>query len=382
MPPKRKHGKDLPPNLYPATDTRDGVTRYRYRDPRSGRFHGMGADKAQAVADAKALNAIIAQGMAQARVAGITNSVNVIPELTPKLSAVILKHLELCDIRLTRGRLSQNTLKSKRSHGEAIRRAFGPKPIGEVTVKDFAALIESYVEQGKDRAAQAVRSEAIEIWKTAIAEGLVKENVPAMTRSVDVAVKRERLTLEAYMKIREAANGLEGWIGLSMDLAMVTAQRREDIACMEFKPRDDATGWVQDGSLWVIQNKTGNRVCIPLSLRNDALGLSVGEVIAKCRNRVVSPYLLHHTRERHFVKPGDPIWIDTLSKGFARARNLTGLTWPEGKLPPTFHEMRSLAIRLYAEQGVDVQALAGHKDAATTALYRDVRGAEWIRVSA
>lgn len=380
MPPKRKSNKDLPPNLYPATDTRDGVTRYRYRDPRSGKFHGMGADKAQAIADAKALNAIIAQGMAQARVAGITNSVTVTPTLTPKLSAVILKHLELCDIRLSRGKLSQNTLKSKRSHGEAIRRTLGDKSIGEVTVKDFAALLASYVDQGKDRAAQAIRSEAIEIWKTAIAEGIVSDNIPAKTRSVDVSVKRERLTLESYLKIRQSADGLESWISLSMDLAMVTAQRREDISMMEFKPREGASAWVQDGSLWVIQRKTGNRVCIPLSLRNEALGLSVGEVIAECRDRVVSKYLLHHKKGRHFVKPGDPVWRDTLTKGFAKARDLTGLEW--NGTPPSFHEMRSLAIRLYAEQGVDVQALAGHKDAATTALYRDVRGAEWIRVSA
>lgn len=374
MPPKRRSHKDLPPNLYPATDSRDGVTRYRYRDPRSGKFHGMGADKDQAIADAKALNAIIAQGMAQARVSAIVAPV----AETPKLSAVILKHLELCDIRLSRGKLSENTLKAKRSHGEAIRRALGHKPIGEVTVMDFAALLASYVDLGKDRAAQAIRSEAIEIWKTAIAEGLTKENIPAMTRSVDVSVKRERLTLEAYRLIREAADGLDRWIGLSMDLAMVTAQRREDIAGFQFKPGDHATCWVQDGSLWVIQRKTRNRVCIPLSLRNDALGLSVDEVIAKCRDRVVSKYLLHHTKGRHFVKPGDPIWRDTLSKGFAKARDLTGLEW--NGTPPSFHEMRSLAIRLYAEQGVDVQALAGHKDAATTAIYKDIRGSEWVAV--
>jgi len=37
---------------------------------------------------------------------------------------------------------------------------------------------------------------------------------------------------------------------------------------------------------------------------------------------------------------------------------------------------------LYAEQGVDVQALLGHKSPDMTAVYRDVRGAEWISVRA
>lgn len=114
MPPKRKRGIDLPPNLYPATDKRDGVTRYRWKDPRTGRFHGMGTDKEAAIKDAKALNAIIAQDMARARVASITSPV----ADTPLLSAVILKHQELCEIRHQRGKLAVNTIKSKRSHGE------------------------------------------------------------------------------------------------------------------------------------------------------------------------------------------------------------------------------------------------------------------------
>lgn len=50
-------------------------------------------------------------------------------------------------------------------------------------------------------------------------------------------------------------------------------------------------------------------------------------------------------------------------------------------IPPTFHETRSLSMRLYAEQGVNVQALSGHKDPAMTAIYTDSRGSEWLRVS-
>ncbi|CAA7620087.1 exported hypothetical protein [Magnetospirillum sp. SS-4] len=46
-------------------------------------------------------------------------------------------------------------------------------------------------------------------------------------------------------------------------------------------------------------------------------------------------------------------------------------------MPPTFHEIRSL---LYAEQGIDAQALLGHKSPDMTALCRDVRGSEWIEI--
>jgi integrase len=52
----------------------------------------------------------------------------------------------------------------------------------------------------------------------------------------------------------------------------------------------------------------------------------------------------------------------------------------EGKTPPTFHEIRSLASRLYNKQGIDDQALLGHKSGSMTAAYRDVRGTEWGKV--
>lgn len=53
---------------------------------------------------------------------------------------------------------------------------------------------------------------------------------------------------------------------------------------------------------------------------------------------------------------------------------------PQTGTPPTFHDLRSLALRLYHDQGVNAQALAGHKSADMTSVYRDVRGDEWVKV--
>ncbi len=65
-------------------------------------------------------------------------------------------------------------------------------------------------------------------------------------------------------------------------------------------------------------------------------------------------------------------------------RDKVGVVVEEGKEPPSFHEIRSLAIRLYTKlysaNPAIAQAIAGHKDASTTDLYRDVRGSEWIQV--
>lgn len=68
------------------------------------------------------------------------------------------------------------------------------------------------------------------------------------------------------------------------------------------------------------------------------------------------------------------------SGAFANARDKAGALWPEGKMPPTFHEIRSLAARLYANQGTDAQALFGYKFPYMTAVYRDTRGDDWIEV--
>ena len=123
------------------------------------------------------------------------------------------------------------------------------------------------------------------------------------------------------------------------------------------------------------------------------MDLSLEEVIRRCRDNVVSRFLVHHRKQGNKAKRGDPLHPDTITKGFMAARERTSLKWEPkvdkaGKeLPvtsPTFHEIRSLAARLYTDQyGKDfAQALLGHKHAITTDLYRDVRGAEWIEIKA
>ncbi|MDT4883425.1 hypothetical protein FQZ97_1194650 [compost metagenome] len=98
---------------------------------------------------------------------------------------------------------------------------------------------------------------------------------------------------------------------------------------------------------------------------------------------MLSKHLVHHHRTISRAKAGTPIVLDTLSKAFAEARDAAaakhGLDL--GKTPPTFHEMRSLAARMHADEGRDPQRLLGHRSAKMTDLYRDSRGAEWIDVA-
>lgn len=89
-------------------------------------------------------------------------------------------------------------------------------------------------------------------------------------------------------------------------------------------------------------------------------------------------YVIHHARRHGNAPLGSKVHPDRLSHAFAEARLLAGIDGPN---PPTWHEIRSLAKRLYKEQGnVDTKALLGHKTDRMSDLYADARGAEPIRV--
>jgi integrase len=159
-----------------------------------------------------------------------------------------------------------------------------------------------------------------------------------------------------------------------MELAIMTGQRREDIAAMGRKD-------LRDGRLWIEQGKTQAKVCIPLELSLDVLGWTLAEVIERCQTKhVISKTFVHHVSHIGKAIPGGAVREQSIAAAFAEARDAVGITVPAGKTPPTFHEIRSLAARLYSEQGVNAQALLGHKSADMTAIYRDVRGSEWIEV--
>lgn len=69
------------------------------------------------------------------------------------------------------------------------------------------------------------------------------------------------------------------------------------------------------------------RLALPLSLYSEAVGMTLREVIAGCRDRIVSPYLIHSQLQ----KKGQPMSKDNLSDYFAEARDKAGIKPPEEK---------------------------------------------------
>lgn len=372
--PRKLGNKDLPINLYRKLDKRTKKTYYTYRDPRNGKEHGFGTEKEKALITAHALNSQIYHEMKEAKIAAIVSH----KTKSTTFEEVLKRHLELCEKR----ELSKNTKRAKQGLGNIWAEKLGKKTlIDEISVRHIVEILNTY--DDRPRMKQALRSDAIDIWKDAIEEGWVKINIPAMTRAPSVKVKRSRLSIEDFIRIHnEAKNSSKPWIARSMELALATAQRREDIGVFEFRKSKNSTSWIEDDHLFVIQLKTGTRVRIPLSTSINRFVLS--DIVKACRDNTMSKWLIHHQREHGNSKRGNQVFVDTITKGFAEMRDKVGVVVEEGKEPPSFHEIRSLAIRLYSnmysENPAIAQAIAGHKDASTTDLYRDVRGSEWIQV--
>lgn len=336
---------------------------YSWRHPVSKKEYGLGRDYAAAARDAREANASLTQPALAERIEQTTRTLGQFLEGYQKRIDAIPR---------------PNSRDAARSELKAIRTHLSDLPIG-VRFEDMPAIskacfdmLQLWVEQDKLRMAKCLRTRLIDIFGAMVGQGWLAVNPAKDLELPAVKVKRDRLTWEAFQAIYAVADTRTQ---RSMELGLLTAQRLEEVANMRFRD-------VRDGFLHVEQQKTGTRLRIPTSMRLNALGLSLDDVIKRCRDNVVSQNMIHHYEHNGRAKPGHAVNPQTVSTLFREARIRAGITAPEGRRPPSFHELRSLSIRLYTAEGYDPQALAGHKDAATTAIYADARGAEWIEVKA
>lgn len=356
-----------PPNLY-----KNSAGYYWFKNPEDGKTFGLGRDFRLASAKVKTANAEL---------------------LRRKGDVSLLQRIDGNDISLrawcdtyeaARAGVNKNTFGGIKAALNAVRAMdFSVHSVGKITPKQVADALKQATEERGASSASKLRGVLVDVFREAIEYGHVevgKNPVDAVFKP-EVTVTRTRLTLDDYRLIYQQAtkDPATRWIANAMELALVSGQRREDIGKMRF---DD----VKDGFLMVEQakGKEGNRakLRIPVSLRLDALGVSLEEVIRRCRDNVVSQYMIHLVQKTSAASPGDTPHLQYISGKFAKMRDAAEIEVEAGRTPPTFHELRSLAARLYAEQyGAEfAQALLGHKSAEMTALYRDSRGREWTEI--
>lgn len=351
--PRSKKNRDLPDNLYV------NAKGYYYRHPLTKKNHGMGADKARAIAAAKILNQrLVSTGVdlvAQV-LGGIT-----ITGLIDRYRAEYLP-----DKKLSARSASEEDIRLRR-----IARELGTQTIEQLTLKSLTDWLGNLTRSAYIK----YRGQWVDLYRFACAVGIADRNIAEVTLIKDPAEKRrKRWTLEQYRATRAAA---EPWLQVAMDIALTSLQRREDLVMIRKKES------FEDGRLLVRQIKTGKRLAIEI-------GGTLADSIAQARAlHPFCPFLLGRKPERDIRKgKAHPYQITPgyLTRAVAAARDATGLFegWPAEERP-TLHELRSLGAHLYREAGFEegyIQALLGHSDRAMTEHYLDGHRDDWDQVSA
>lgn len=364
------------PNLYCKLDKRTGKVYWQYKHPTTGRFHSLGTDEAEAKQVANEANTIIAEQRTRqilsvndrlARMKGKRTDITV--------AEWIDKYIVIQEERLRNNELRPNSFRQKNKPLRLFREHCGMRYLKDIETIDIAEITDAIKNDGFSRMAQVVRMVLVDVFKEAQHAGHVPPGYnPAMaTKQPRHKVTRQRLSLEEWKSIYEAAETMQPYLQCGMLLALVTGQRLGDICKMKFSD-------IWDDKLHIEQEKTGARLAIPLDLKCDALGLTLRDVVSKCRDAVISKYLVHFRHSTSQATRGDCVSSSSLTTSFKKARNKCGIEWEKGTAP-TFHEQRSLSERLYEAQGVDTQKLLGHKSPQQTAKYHDDRGKDWTVIA-
>lgn len=360
------------PNLYRKLDKRNGKVYWQYKHPLTGRFHSLGTDAEEAEQVAAQANVVIAEQQTKQilsindRLSNIKNK-----KIGISVSNWIDKYLEIQQERMDQGELKLNSYKQKIKPLNLFKQHCGMMSLKDITALEVVKITDEVKALGHNRMAQVVRSVIVDVFKEAQHVGHVPPGYnPALaTKKPRSKVKRERLSLDEWKAIYQQAAMHPHYLQHGMLLALITGQRLGDITKMKFSD-------VWDGMLHIEQEKTGTKIAIPLTLKCDAIEMTLGDMISMCRDLVVSPYLLHHRHSIARGKKGGAISNTSLTAAFKNARNKCGITWSKGA-EPTFHEQRSLSERIYREQGLDTQRLLGHRSKVMTDNYNDDRGKEW-----
>ncbi|MFL9904471.1 tyrosine-type recombinase/integrase [Paraburkholderia fungorum] len=359
--------RSWPPNLY-----QNAAGYYWFKNPSNGKTFGLGKDFKVAAAQVRTANAELLRRQGEVsliqRIGGGDKSVT-----------------DWCDeYERDRSGLKRNTAIGMKSQLNAIRSApFAVQSVSKVTPKEVADFIKDANVTRGAASSMKIRARLHDVFRAAIESGMLEagKNPVDDVLIPKAPVTRSRLTLDDFKAIlaESRKDASLRWFSNAMELALVSGQRREDIATMGFDQ-------IKEGFLWVEQTKGREghtaKLKIPLNLRLHAIDMSLEDVLKRCRDSVVSKSVIHFVKGSGRSKAGGAPKLGTITDKFAELRDAARIATPEGKTPASFHEIRSLASRLYtAEYGKEfAQALLGHKSAQMTDLYRDLRGREWTEI--
>lgn len=354
--PRDKRNTGLPPNLY--EDRARGS--FRYRRPDTGTWHRIGSDRQQAIQAARKLNNLLMEG---------TDLVAKVMGTSPLLQDFLAVYMgEILPPReLAKATMDLYEIRCRQWTAKA-----GKKPVDAITIRDCAEMLDSLT----PRASNQMRAVMIDVFNHAAAKGLVPDNPAANTIPKIEKKTRKRHTMVGLLAIREAS---PAWLKNAIDIALITGQRREDILAMKFEH-------IQEGYLYLVQEKT--KKASNAGYLRIKMTPQLKAVVARCRDDVASPFLIHRKPDRLDAKQRESKehWTQVeerfLSRAFKEARDIAKpyKDWSEAQ-QPGFHEIRALVEHLYKKAGKNAQQLLGHADEKMTKNYgKDHHDIVWNEV--
>lgn len=337
----RKRIKDLPPNLYEDNGY------FKYKKPKTNKWWMLGKDRNTAIKEALQINAMLEP---------ISERVKEVLSESNKKYKLFKEFLEYFEIEILPNRkLAPATIIDYKRKLPHIKKAIGNKSFEEIGIFEIA----EFLKQFPARQSNNYRSALKVIFQYAIAEGLTKESPVEATIKKNDEVKRQRLTLDGFYKIRAHA---PEWLQNTMDLALITAQRRSDLVTLKWEN-------IHDGFIWIEQQKvekwgTG-KIKIPTTQK-------ILSTLIKCKNS--TEFVISHNNK--------PVNADYLTKEFAKARNKSKY-FEEMKNPPSFHEIRALSSFIQKKAGIETnktQVLLGHTSEKMTENYQERHEVIWNEV--
>lgn len=332
--PRKRANKALPLNLYQAKIK--GRAYFSYKHPITGKVHGMGTNKAEAIEAAKQLNSILIKPS----------------DLVSSIlgSETLDRHIDWFKAEIIPTReYSAKTLEMYETKFRQLKEGLGNVNLEHIDVRDVSRVMESLT----PRSAQQLRQVAVDLFSTAQGRGLIESNPAELTNKPVAKKQRKRLTKEQFDLVHEKA---PLWLQNAMDLALITLQRREDITLMKFED-------VREGYLYIVQGKTKKHDTGYLKIK---VGTELDKLIKRCRDNVASPYLVHREPEKRVRREGmhwTQIKPEMITRGFKLVSDKLGIK------STSFHEIRALGIKRYKDKGLEAQRLAGHSSEKMTKNY-------------
>lgn len=378
MRPRKTGNEDLPLHVSTSGDY------FVYTHPITGKRHGLGRDRANAIRDGRLLNE---------RIVVASERVNKI--LLGKESKDDLNHyIDMAENdwkkRVAEKKLSKNTLSKNLTYAGKIRDKFGERLPSSIRAKE----LEDWLDTFSPSARQVARSVLSVIWEPVMRLEELDNNVVQLTSNKQPDVARKRLSLAMFMAIRKEAKELSPILAKAMTAMIHTAMRPGDL--LTLKKRN----LVRDKDpccLLVRPSKTKNKTNIAIKMELSPPAIAAFDAF---RDDVVSEYILHYPfrKGRHQKFTGRPLQEKFLSKEFkkvrdivfAKQRDLFVTPVDEGGIDsamrlmeyselPTLYEIRSLSLLLHDEaekehggqEGIKrvATAVAGHSDESTTEFH-------------